>query len=397
MGKTRLALAVAAAVDEEFQSGVIFVNLAPIRDPELFEHTLIQTLGLRRFPSRPRLERLTRHLADRHVLLLLDTTLLGHRRLAKGMLYNPMYIGHMVWNRSEWRRDPDTRRMTYRVRPKDDWITVEVPTLRIIPQDLWERVQARSRRRTPAAVALSGRFRRYLLSGFITCGRCGGAYVLKTPYSYRCGTHHARGAAVCANDRPASRKTLERIVLAALREHLFTPENLAALVEDVRTRLIERRRQEADRAAAASRHEALRRVEQEIEHLKAALLRGKATDTLLEMLEARTKERNRLRAQEPSSALAEALEAVLARLPTVVTETLEALTQRWEAGDIADGKRLLAALGTQIRLRPNGTGLEAIISGDLERVLRLAVPRGAAETFNSTAFRWLGEEDSNPH
>ena len=72
VGKTRLAFAAATAVDDEFQSGVVFVNLAPIRDPGLFEHTVIQTLGLRRFPARPPLERLARHLADRHVLLLLD-------------------------------------------------------------------------------------------------------------------------------------------------------------------------------------------------------------------------------------------------------------------------------------------------------------------------------------
>ncbi len=72
VGKTRLALAAAAAVDDEFQSGVVFVNLAPIRDPGLFEHTLIQTFGLRRFQARPPLERLSRHLADRQILLLLD-------------------------------------------------------------------------------------------------------------------------------------------------------------------------------------------------------------------------------------------------------------------------------------------------------------------------------------
>jgi predicted ATPase/DNA-binding CsgD family transcriptional regulator len=72
VGKTRLALAAAAAVEGEFRSGVVFVNLAPIRDPALFEHTLIQILGLRRFPARPPLERLARHLAERHVLLLLD-------------------------------------------------------------------------------------------------------------------------------------------------------------------------------------------------------------------------------------------------------------------------------------------------------------------------------------
>jgi predicted ATPase len=72
VGKTRLALAAAAAVEEGFQSGVVFVNLASLRDPGLFEHTLIQVLSLRRFPARPPLERLTRHLADRHVLLVLD-------------------------------------------------------------------------------------------------------------------------------------------------------------------------------------------------------------------------------------------------------------------------------------------------------------------------------------
>jgi predicted ATPase/DNA-binding CsgD family transcriptional regulator len=72
VGKTRLALAAAAVVEEDFQSGALFVNLAPLRDPGLFEHTVIQLLSLRRFPARPPLERLTRHLADRHVLLVLD-------------------------------------------------------------------------------------------------------------------------------------------------------------------------------------------------------------------------------------------------------------------------------------------------------------------------------------
>jgi predicted ATPase/DNA-binding CsgD family transcriptional regulator len=72
VGKTRLALAAAVALEEEFQSGVVVADLAPLRDSGLFEHTLIQLLSLRRFPARPPLERLTRHLADRHVLLVLD-------------------------------------------------------------------------------------------------------------------------------------------------------------------------------------------------------------------------------------------------------------------------------------------------------------------------------------
>jgi predicted ATPase len=72
VGKTRLALAAAEALDDEFQSGAVFIRLAPLRDPGLFEHTLIQTLAVRRFPARPPLERIAQHLADRHILLVLD-------------------------------------------------------------------------------------------------------------------------------------------------------------------------------------------------------------------------------------------------------------------------------------------------------------------------------------
>jgi len=53
---------------------------------------------------------------------------------------------------------------------------------------------------------------------------------------------------------------------------------------------------------------------------------------------------------------------------------------------------VVAAPNTQPRLPPNGSGLEAGLPRDLERGGRLAVPRGAASTCNSTASRWLGEE-----
>jgi len=72
VGKTRLAVAVATALEEEFRSGSLFVNLAPVRDAELFEHTLIQRLRITRFPALPARERLARHLAEASLLLVLD-------------------------------------------------------------------------------------------------------------------------------------------------------------------------------------------------------------------------------------------------------------------------------------------------------------------------------------
>jgi non-specific serine/threonine protein kinase len=72
VGKTRLALAVAADVAGEFAGGATFVDLAPIRDPDLVIPTVAQRLGVQEAGRRPLVERLVAVLARQHRLLLLD-------------------------------------------------------------------------------------------------------------------------------------------------------------------------------------------------------------------------------------------------------------------------------------------------------------------------------------
>ena len=69
-GKTRLALAVAAELGPELRDGVVFVDLAPVRDPELLEPTIAHSLGVPEGASPE--EALTEHLGDKSMLLLLD-------------------------------------------------------------------------------------------------------------------------------------------------------------------------------------------------------------------------------------------------------------------------------------------------------------------------------------
>ncbi|HEV2108608.1 MAG TPA: LuxR C-terminal-related transcriptional regulator [Thermomicrobiales bacterium] len=71
VGKTRLALAVAAALTDEFPAGVV-VELAPVHDPGLVVPAIAQALGLRELPGRPLLDVLVAALSDRHLLLVLD-------------------------------------------------------------------------------------------------------------------------------------------------------------------------------------------------------------------------------------------------------------------------------------------------------------------------------------
>jgi predicted ATPase/class 3 adenylate cyclase len=72
MGKTRLAIELAANLLEECADGVWMVELAPISDPDLIASSLLTVVGLREEPGRTALHTLTDHLASRQVLLVLD-------------------------------------------------------------------------------------------------------------------------------------------------------------------------------------------------------------------------------------------------------------------------------------------------------------------------------------
>jgi predicted ATPase len=72
IGKTRLALQVAADLLDEFEHGVFYVNLAPISDPALVASTVAQTLDVREAGGQPVIESLSEYLRDKEMLLVLD-------------------------------------------------------------------------------------------------------------------------------------------------------------------------------------------------------------------------------------------------------------------------------------------------------------------------------------
>ena len=71
-GKTRLALAVASEVVEDFEDGVWMVDLASLADPALVPQAIASTLGVREQPGRSLVETLSDYLGSRKVLLVLD-------------------------------------------------------------------------------------------------------------------------------------------------------------------------------------------------------------------------------------------------------------------------------------------------------------------------------------
>jgi predicted ATPase/class 3 adenylate cyclase len=72
IGKTRLALDVASAVQNAFKDGVWFVELAPVSEPALVTRTVASVVDVHEEPGRPLQETLLDFLRHRELLIVLD-------------------------------------------------------------------------------------------------------------------------------------------------------------------------------------------------------------------------------------------------------------------------------------------------------------------------------------
>jgi site-specific DNA recombinase len=167
-----------------------------------------------------------------------DTTIRGHALRGIGILRNELYIGQLVWNRMRYIKDPATGRRVSRMNPRSKWITEDVPDLRIIDQNPWERVQARLadiRVENGADAPDRPRFwekRRAqgILTSKVFCGCCGGSMSNIGQDYLACAA--ARKQGMCDNTRGMRREMLERLVVGALRIRLMRPELVAEFIRE---------------------------------------------------------------------------------------------------------------------------------------------------------------------
>jgi site-specific DNA recombinase len=148
-------------------------------------------------------------------------------------------------------KDPYTGKRVARINPQDEREEVAIPELRIIEQELWERVKARQqasgftigRDETGNALNRAHR-RRFLLSGLLTCGCCGGGYTVMAKDRYGCAAH--RGKGTCVNGTTIQRQRIEARILGGLKERLLTADLVAAFIRDFEAELAALQRDSAD-------------------------------------------------------------------------------------------------------------------------------------------------------
>jgi site-specific DNA recombinase len=254
-------------------------------------------------------------------------------------------------------------------------VVAEVPELRVINDGLWRAVKARqaaaSRVEGVAVAAFQDRSRpRYLLSGLMRCGACGGGFAEVSAHHFGCST--ARDKGTCANRLTIRRDALEATVLDALRHRLMDPALYAVFVAESAA---EWNRLQAEAGLAARRTE-LADVRRRIEGLTLAIEEG--------LYEPKRRERMR----RPLERRREALEAEVAAarepeprlhpgLADVYRAKVAALREALVAEDGHEAREVLRPLVEAVVLVPEGRKLAIEVRGNLAAILALGQARAA--------------------
>ena len=201
-----------------------------------------------------------------------QNTINGNRERGTGILNNELYNGRRIWNRQKFSKHPETGKRVARMNPPSEWLTLDVPALRIVDDALWEAVKRRqedmskvreakpSSDRNGLSVAQSLRRRKYLLSGLLSCGVCGGKLTIAgsgTRKRYYCANAKEKGPAVCKGMPGLKEIDAAETILSGLRHGLMQDE----AYEEFRRSFVEHmRRQAADSGAALKQLDGLVRI-----------------------------------------------------------------------------------------------------------------------------------------
>jgi DNA invertase Pin-like site-specific DNA recombinase len=153
----------------------------------------------------------------------------------KGMISNAIYVGRLHWNNQRSVINPETEKRNKQKGKPDDLLTVSVPHLRIIDQDLWDRAQrvrAERSRQTPGKI-YKKTIVRHMLAGRLQCGECGGGMkiVWSSPgEKTRVGCTNARERGICGNKKSYDLEAIEATVLHGIKHNLDV-EALTAFTE----------------------------------------------------------------------------------------------------------------------------------------------------------------------
>ena len=306
-----------------------------------------------------------------------QSTINGNRHRGTGILNNELYVGRMVWSRLRYVKDPATGKRVSKPNPESDWLIQDVPELRIIDQEVWDKAKARQGALTTRKSTFWTKQRpKYLLSGLLTCGSCGGGFSMVSKTQLGCST--ARNKGTCSNRLTVKREDLEADLLHALQDHLMDPE-LCAVFCKAYTAEMNRLRREA-MAAMVGQERELAKISRQLGQMVDAIADGAPVAPIKDKMHALDARKTTLEAaleqrDDPPPILHPAMAQVYQREVQRLAETLTEPDATSEAADALRG------LIDRIVLTPDASGerLVADLAGDLAGILTIASGEAAAQ------------------
>ena len=160
------------------------------------------------------------------------------RKRGTGILNNELYVGRLVWNRLRYVKNPDTGKRVSRLNPTSEWMSKDVPELRIVPDELWTAAKSRQKQtrhamKTAGAIGVAKR-PQYLFSGLTKCGVCGAGFIMSG--KNRLGCFGARDQGRCDNHLTIRRDEVEARVLKSAAGQAAAPGSVRGVLRRVHAR-----------------------------------------------------------------------------------------------------------------------------------------------------------------
>jgi site-specific DNA recombinase len=237
-------------------------------------------------------------------------TIYGNRARGTGILNNELYIGQRVWNRLRYGKDPETGNRKSKVRSRDEWMTAEQPELRIIDQALWDTVKSRqdaveivrtaaeAEGKRGAGAAQAARRRKYLLSGLLTCGQCGGNMTVAGKGErrrYYCANAKEKGHAVCTGMPGLLERDAASSLVSGLRDGLMKDDAYKRFAQQMKDKL--KAGQSAALAAVKAHDRKIRELQKRHDALLDAVANGKFSESVIDALNEAADELKTLKAE----------------------------------------------------------------------------------------------------
>ena len=212
------------------------------------------------------------------------------------MLENEKYLGRWVWNKTRTKKDPRSGRRRSVPRPSSEWIVLERPDLRIVPQDVWERVRQRRsqvrenyrRERGERGFTKTQRgsakdYPTTLLAGTMVCDVCGAPL---QQVSGRHGGYVGCGRAAkkaCSNRVRVRRSVAEQLIVGVVQELVATPDAVLKVLREVQVEL--KKAEKGDSKDLITRQRELESEQRRLDNFVEFVAQGRGTDAVSRAME----------------------------------------------------------------------------------------------------------------